>query len=211
MTHPRNRRPARMPDAVRIQKALADAGVASRRGADALVSADVSPSTGSSPSPGSAWTRHGRPGRRWATDRPGQTPHLPGDAQAGRRHQHRQRPPRRGRPSSTCCPRTSGAAGRGSTRWAASTRTREGLILLTDDGDWTQHLLHPRYGVEREYAVGLRRHLDDEQARRRSRRASSSTKASPRSTSCAWPPAPRPAGSRTLVTSGRRWSGIGPC
>jgi len=32
----------------------------------------------------------------------------------------------------------------------------EGLILITDDGDWTQHLLHPRYGVEREYAVGLR-------------------------------------------------------
>ncbi len=32
----------------------------------------------------------------------------------------------------------------------------EGLILLTDDGEWAQHLLHPRYGVEREYAVGLR-------------------------------------------------------
>ncbi|MEX1295623.1 MAG: pseudouridine synthase [Candidatus Limnocylindrales bacterium] len=39
----------------------------------------------------------------------------------------------------------------------------EGLILLTDDGDWTQHLLHPRYGVEREYAVGLRHYIDEEQ------------------------------------------------
>jgi 23S rRNA pseudouridine2605 synthase len=41
----------------------------------------------------------------------------------------------------------------------------EGLILLTDDGDWTQHLLHPKYGTEREYAVGLQRPLDEAQAR----------------------------------------------
>ena len=37
-------------------------------------------------------------------------------------------------------------------------RDSEGLILLTDDGDWTQQLLHPRYGVEREYAVGAARY-----------------------------------------------------
>lgn len=36
----------------------------------------------------------------------------------------------------------------------------EGLLLLTDDGDWAQLLLHPRYGVEREYAVGLARALN---------------------------------------------------
>ena len=40
----------------------------------------------------------------------------------------------------------------------------EGLILLTDDGDWAQHLLHPRYGVEREYAIGLHRPLDAAQS-----------------------------------------------
>jgi 23S rRNA pseudouridine2605 synthase len=40
----------------------------------------------------------------------------------------------------------------------------EGLLLLTDDGDWTQHLLHPRYGLEREYAVGLAQPLTAEQA-----------------------------------------------
>jgi 23S rRNA pseudouridine2605 synthase len=40
----------------------------------------------------------------------------------------------------------------------------EGLLLLTDDGDWTQRLLHPRYGVEREYAVGLLEPLTPEQA-----------------------------------------------
>jgi 23S rRNA pseudouridine2605 synthase len=40
----------------------------------------------------------------------------------------------------------------------------EGLILLTNDGDWAEHVLHPRYGVEREYAVALVRPLAREQA-----------------------------------------------
>jgi 23S rRNA pseudouridine2605 synthase len=39
-------------------------------------------------------------------------------------------------------------------------RDSEGLLLLTNDGDWAQLLLHPRHGVEREYAVGLRAPLD---------------------------------------------------
>ena len=38
----------------------------------------------------------------------------------------------------------------------------EGLLLLTNDGDWAEHVLHPRYGVEREYAVGVRVPLDPE-------------------------------------------------
>jgi 23S rRNA pseudouridine2605 synthase len=40
----------------------------------------------------------------------------------------------------------------------------EGLILLTNDGDWAERVLHPRYGVEREYAVALARPLSQEQA-----------------------------------------------
>jgi 23S rRNA pseudouridine2605 synthase len=40
----------------------------------------------------------------------------------------------------------------------------EGLILLTNDGEWAEHVLHPRFGVEREYAVGLARMLTREQA-----------------------------------------------
>ena len=40
----------------------------------------------------------------------------------------------------------------------------EGLILLTNDGDWAERVLHPRYAVEREYAVGLSRMLTREQA-----------------------------------------------
>lgn len=39
----------------------------------------------------------------------------------------------------------------------------EGLILLTNDGDWAQRMLHPRHGMEREYAVGIDGPLDGRQ------------------------------------------------
>jgi 23S rRNA pseudouridine2605 synthase len=35
----------------------------------------------------------------------------------------------------------------------------EGLVLLTNDGDWAQRVLHPRHALEREYAVGVDRPL----------------------------------------------------
>ena len=31
----------------------------------------------------------------------------------------------------------------------------EGLLLLTNDGDWAQHLLHPRHEVEKTYHVSV--------------------------------------------------------
>jgi cytidylate kinase len=40
----------------------------------------------------------------------------------------------------------------------------EGLLLLTNDGGWAQRMLHPSHGVEREYAVGVDHPLDPEQA-----------------------------------------------
>ncbi len=36
----------------------------------------------------------------------------------------------------------------------------EGMLLLTNDGAWSERVLHPRFGVEREYAMGLRTQLD---------------------------------------------------
>jgi 23S rRNA pseudouridine2605 synthase len=36
----------------------------------------------------------------------------------------------------------------------------EGMLLLTNDGAWADRVLHPRHGVEREYALGLDRPLD---------------------------------------------------
>ncbi len=39
-------------------------------------------------------------------------------------------------------------------------RDSEGLLLLTDDGPWADRVLHPRYGVHREYLVGVDRPLE---------------------------------------------------
>jgi 23S rRNA pseudouridine2605 synthase len=38
----------------------------------------------------------------------------------------------------------------------------EGLVLLTNDGDTAHRMLHPRYGMEREYDVELDRPIDDD-------------------------------------------------
>ncbi len=45
-------------------------------------------------------------------------------------------------------------------------RETEGLLLLTNDGIWAERVLHPRHAVEREYAVGLGRPLTPDEARR---------------------------------------------
>ena len=42
----------------------------------------------------------------------------------------------------------------------------EGMLLLTNDGAWSERVLHPRFGVEREYAIGLRAPLDAAQVAR---------------------------------------------
>jgi 23S rRNA pseudouridine2605 synthase len=39
----------------------------------------------------------------------------------------------------------------------------EGLLILTNDGAWSERVLHPRFGVEREYAIGVEHALDGEQ------------------------------------------------
>lgn len=35
----------------------------------------------------------------------------------------------------------------------------EGLLILTNDGAWSEKVLHPRFGVEREYALAIRQPL----------------------------------------------------
>jgi 23S rRNA pseudouridine2605 synthase len=39
----------------------------------------------------------------------------------------------------------------------------EGLLILTNDGGWSEKVLHPRFGVEREYALAVRAPLSYEQ------------------------------------------------
>jgi 23S rRNA pseudouridine2605 synthase len=39
----------------------------------------------------------------------------------------------------------------------------EGLLILTNDGAWSEKVLHPRFGVEREYALAVRGELTWEQ------------------------------------------------
>jgi 23S rRNA pseudouridine2605 synthase len=41
----------------------------------------------------------------------------------------------------------------------------EGLLILTNDGAWSEKVLHPRFGVEREYAIGVSVPLDGDQRR----------------------------------------------
>jgi 23S rRNA pseudouridine2605 synthase len=41
----------------------------------------------------------------------------------------------------------------------------EGLLILTNDGPWAEKVLHPRFGVEREYAIGLAVPVEADQRR----------------------------------------------
>lgn len=45
-------------------------------------------------------------------------------------------------------------------------RDSEGLLVLTNDGAWAERVGHPRYRVEREYAAGLAAPLSEDRARR---------------------------------------------
>jgi 23S rRNA pseudouridine2605 synthase len=150
----------RMPDGVRIQKALADAGIASRRASEALVVAGrvlvdgVPASVGQRVDP--------------ATDRITVDGRVVGDRSPSV-YLVLNKPP--------------GVTSTVSDRHAATKvvdlippavrkthgriypvgrldRDSEGLLLLTNDGSWAQRLIHPRHEVEREYAIGVQRPLD---------------------------------------------------
>ena len=153
-----------MPEA-RIQKVLADAGVASRRAAEALVAAGRVTVDGV---PATVGQRVDQAVQRIAVggrsiDAAGRHLYLVLDKPAGvtstvaDRHAER-----------TVLELVPEALRRRAGRLypvGRLDRDSEGLLLLTNDGDWAQRLQHPRYGVEREYAVGLARPLTPEQAR----------------------------------------------
>ena len=151
-----------MPDAVRIQKAIADAGVASRRAAEGLIEAGRVRVDGAVASVG----------RRVDPERDRiEVDGRPLRPQPARVHLALAKP---AGVTSTVSdrhaavtvldlvpPATRRAAGR-LYPVGRLDRDSEGLLLLTNDGAWAQRVLHPRYGIEREYAVGIERPLRPE-------------------------------------------------
>jgi cytidylate kinase len=136
--------------AERIQKLLARSGVASRRGAEALISAG-------------RVTVNGRPARLGETADPTSDQlALDGEplaAPSATVHYAVHKPAgllssahdERGRRSVVSLI----DAGTGVRLWPAGRLDvdSEGLMVLTNDGEWANRVLHPRYGVEREYSV----------------------------------------------------------
>ncbi len=150
----------------RIQKALADAGVASRRAAEALVAAGrvtvngVRADVGQRVDPGAdAILVDGRP-----LSAPSERMYLALAKPAGVTSTVSDR--HADRTVVDLVPREVLARAGRIYPVGRLDRDSEGLILLTNDGDWAQRILHPSHGVEREYAVGLDRPLDADQAAR---------------------------------------------
>ncbi len=150
--------------AERISKVLAAAGVASRRGADELVAAgrvtvDGRPATlGERVDPGAQQIEvDGQPLRAAPASHVYLALHKPPGVASTVKDRHAAR---------TVVDLIPAELSRGVRLYPVGRldQDSEGLILLTNDGDWAEHVLHPRYGVEREYAVGLVRPLTRDQA-----------------------------------------------
>jgi 23S rRNA pseudouridine2605 synthase len=139
-------------DAPRLQKALADAGYGSRRELEGMISAgrisvNGEPAQlGQRVSPGDRIRINGKLARMQRTDKPPRILlyHKPEGEIVSREDPD-------GRPSVFAkLPRIRGG------RWIAVGRldfNSCGLLLLTDSGELANRLMHPRYGLEREYAV----------------------------------------------------------
>jgi 23S rRNA pseudouridine2605 synthase len=150
--------------AERISKVLAQAGVASRRGADELVAAGRVTVDGRRAELGERVDPEhqrvvvdGRPVGVRETARAYLAIHKPAGVTSTVSDRHASR---------TVVDLVPADLSRGARLYPVGRldQDSEGLILLTDDGDWAEHVLHPRYGVEREYAVGIARPLTREQA-----------------------------------------------
>lgn len=149
--------------AERLQKILARAGLASRRGSEELISAGRVTVNGAPAQLGQSAdpdrdriSVDGRPIAR-AQQLVHYAVHKPaGYVSSSRDERGRQsvvRLLRKGRPRN------------GERLWPAGRLDveSEGLLVLTNDGEWANRFLHPRYGVEREYAVLVDRAPDADQ------------------------------------------------
>lgn len=141
----------------RIQKIIAAAGIASRRGGDELVRAgrvtvdgqpailgqQVDPETQRVEVDGAPLPAVTGPKSYWALNKPAGVVSTVRDRHADR----------------TVMEFLPPEARRGARLYPVGRldEDSEGLLLFTDDGTWADLLLHPRYGVEREYMVGLDR------------------------------------------------------
>ena len=149
--------------AERISKVLAAAGVASRRGADELVAAGRVTVDGRPAVLGEKVDPDGRrsrsTGRRSGSRIPSRylALHKPAGVTSTVHDRHAK---------TTVIDLIPPTSRRGARLYPVGRldQDSEGLILLTNDGDWAEHVLHPRYRVEREYAVALSRPLTREQA-----------------------------------------------
>jgi 23S rRNA pseudouridine2605 synthase len=150
--------------AERISKVLAAAGVTSRRGADALVAAGRVTVDGQVAELGQQVDPavqivavDGRPIRAVAQDPVYLAVHKPAGVTSTVRDRHAE---------TTVIDLVPRDLGRGARLYPVGRldQDSEGLLLLTNDGEWSEQVLHPRYGVEREYAVGLAHPLTREQA-----------------------------------------------
>ncbi len=142
----------------RLQKILAAAGVASRRGADALVAAGRVAVDGIVAAPGTRADRDravitvdGRPIPNTRPPHAYLAVHKPLGVTSTVRDAHARR---------TVLDLVADQRRDDAARLFPVGRLdldSEGLLLLTDDGAWGERVLHPRYEVEREYAVAVER------------------------------------------------------
>ncbi|MEP7378921.1 MAG: (d)CMP kinase, partial [Chloroflexota bacterium] len=153
-----------MTERVRIHKALADAGVASRRASEQLVISGRVTVNGAPASVGQivdpttdAITVDGRPISATSQPRVYLLLAKPAGVTSTVSDRHADR---------TVIDLIPAALRKDAARLypvGRLDRESEGLLLLTNDGAWAQRMLHPRHGVEREYACGLDQPLNADQ------------------------------------------------
>ena len=158
----RSQMPADLPSE-KLQKALADAGLGSRREMEALIASGTVTVNGQTASVGDRVTAadairiEGRLVRR--NQAAAGTPRVLMYHKMAGEIVSRDDP--EGRPSVFArLPRIAGA------RWVAVGRldfNTEGLLLFTTSGELANRLMHPRYEIDREYAVRIIGELDAEQ------------------------------------------------